>query len=116
MTPSVDLKSQFASEQQKLTAFCEEWEGLLESDLLKDDEELDGMARSAVGRGRMLLKGRIAQFQQLMKDSEEKTSDKPILQDDLLGLWDMIGFQLEDLEKDFQKLHDAKAQNAQLAN
>jgi hypothetical protein len=79
-----------------------------------EDEELLGLMRATTGQGRMLIKQRFVQFEKLIKDAEEKTSEKPIGDDDLQGFWDMIDFQVVDMKERFDVLEKAKANSWKL--
>lgn len=86
-----------------------------EADVVKvEDEELRGLMRTTTGQGRMLIKQRFVQFENLIKDAEGKTSEKPIGDDDLQGFWDMIDFQVVDMKNKFQVLEEAKANSWKL--
>lgn len=78
------------------------------------DEELIGLVRATTGQGRMLLAQRFVQFEKLIDDAENKTSEKPIGDDDLQGFWDMIGFQVDDMKEKFQVLESAEANDWKL--
>ncbi|CAJ1967976.1 unnamed protein product [Cylindrotheca closterium] len=79
-----------------------------------EDEELIGLVRATTGQGRMLLRQRFVQFESLIDDAENKTSEKPIRDDDLQGFWDMIGFQVDDMKEKFQVLEQAEANDWKL--
>jgi hypothetical protein len=79
-----------------------------------EDEELLGLMRATTGQGRMLIEQRFVQFEKLIKDAEEKTSEKTIGDDDLQGFWDMIDFQVVDMKEKFDVLEKAKANSWKL--
>lgn len=79
-----------------------------------EDEELIGLVRATTGQGRMLLGQRFVQFNKLIDDAENKTSEKPIGDDDLQGFWEMIGFQVDDMKEKFQVLEQAEANDWRL--
>lgn len=72
------------------------------------DDELIGLVRATTGQGRMLLEQRFVQFNKLIDDAENKTSEKPICDNDLQGFWEMIGFQVNDMKEKFQVLEQAE--------
>eukprot|EP00980_Cylindrotheca_fusiformis_P015302 scaffold4266_cov83-Cylindrotheca_fusiformis.AAC.7 len=87
---------------------------ILENKIPDDEDELCGLVRATTGQGRMLIQQRFEQFEQLIRDAEEKTSEKPIGEDDLQGFWDMIDFQIVDMKQKFHVLETAKANNWKL--
>ena len=75
------------------------------------DDELAGLVRATTGQARMLLSQRFQQFESLILDALLERSEKPIGDEDLQGFWDMIYFQIEDCQKQFKILQDAKENN-----
>ena len=75
------------------------------------DDELAGVVRATTGQARMLLSQRFQQFESLISDALLERSEKPIGDEDLQGFWDMIYFQIEDCQKQFKILQDAKENN-----
>lgn len=55
-----------------------------------------------------MIRERFNQFNNLVKDCENKSSEKEIRIDDLHGFWEMISFQIEDVEKAFENLETIK--------
>ena len=110
---------QLVEEETKiLTEFCEKWENYLKGKEANenddDEEEQEGEIRATVGQCRMLLdnrKGRLQQFKDLVQQSERpqtrsQTSKgvQQVTDEDLQGFWDMLGFQIDDIKENFQKL------------
>ncbi|XP_048218478.1 disks large-associated protein 5 isoform X1 [Perognathus longimembris pacificus] len=89
------------SETEKLTALCLEWDRKLELDIPDDAKDL---IRTAVGQTRLLMKERFKQFEGLVNDCEYKQGEKETTCADLDGFWDMVTFQVEDVNKKFNNL------------
>ncbi|XP_016000374.2 disks large-associated protein 5 isoform X1 [Rousettus aegyptiacus] len=89
------------SETEKLSSYCLEWDRKLELDIPDDVKDL---IRTAVGQTRLLMKERFKQFEGLVDDCEYKRGKKETTCTDLDGFWDMISFQIEDVNKKFNNL------------
>uniref|UniRef100_H0XLH7 DLG associated protein 5 n=1 Tax=Otolemur garnettii TaxID=30611 RepID=H0XLH7_OTOGA len=89
------------SETEKLTSSCFQWEKKLELDIPDDAKDL---IRTAVGQTRLLMKERFKQFEALVNDCEYKRGEKETTCTDLDGFWDMISFQIEDVNQKFNNL------------
>ncbi|XP_023579837.1 disks large-associated protein 5 [Octodon degus] len=99
------------SETEKLTSHCLAWDRKLELDISDDAKEL---IRTAVGQTRLLMKERFRQFEGLVDDCEYKRGEKETTCTDLDGFWDMVSFQIEDVNKKFinlMKLEESGWQN-----
>ncbi|XP_068947909.1 disks large-associated protein 5-like isoform X1 [Petaurus breviceps papuanus] len=88
-------------ETERLTGFCYEWEKKLILDIPDDAKDL---IRTTVGQTRLLISERFKQFEGLVNDCEYKSDQKKITCMDLDGFWDMVNFQVEDVNKKFEKL------------
>ncbi|XP_063104028.1 disks large-associated protein 5 isoform X3 [Cavia porcellus] len=100
------------SETEKLTSHCLDWDRKLELDIPDDAKEL---IRTAVGQTRLLMKERFKQFEGLVDDCEYKRGQKETTCTDLDGFWDMVSFQIEDVNKKFinlMKLEESGWQNS----
>ncbi|KAM6181636.1 disks large-associated protein 5 [Erethizon dorsatum] len=100
------------SETEKLTSHCLDWDRKLELDIPDDAKEL---IRTAVGQTRLLMKERFKQFEGLVDDCEYKRGEKETTCTDLDGFWDMVSFQIEDVNKKFinlMKLEESGWQNS----
>ncbi|XP_005376807.1 PREDICTED: disks large-associated protein 5 isoform X2 [Chinchilla lanigera] len=100
------------SETEKLTSHCLDWDRKLELDISDDAKEL---IRTAVGQTRLLMKERFKQFEGLVDDCEYKRGEKETTCTDLDGFWDMVNFQIEDVNKKFinlMKLEESGWQNS----
>ncbi|XP_043842370.1 disks large-associated protein 5 isoform X2 [Dromiciops gliroides] len=89
------------SETERLTGFCHEWEKKLTLDIPDDAKDL---IRTTVGQTRLLISERFKQFEGLVNDCEYNCGQKKITCMDLDGFWDMVNFQVEDVNKKFEKL------------
>ncbi|XP_036910248.1 disks large-associated protein 5 [Sturnira hondurensis] len=89
------------SETEKLTSQCLEWDRKLKLDIPDDAKEL---ILTAVGQTRLLMKERFKQFEGLVDDCEHKRGKKEITCTDLDGFWDMVSFQIEDVNQKFNNL------------
>lgn len=99
------------SETEKLTSHCLEWDRKLELDIPDDAKDL---IRTTVGQTRLLMKERFKQFEGLVDDCEYKRGEKETTCTDLDGFWDMVSFQIEDVNQKFSnltKLEDSGWQN-----
>ncbi|XP_010904117.2 disks large-associated protein 5 [Esox lucius] len=112
--PAHDLsyfRSVVVSEMEKLTGFCQLWE--LRVDDSSIPEEMRDRMRTAVGQARLLMKERFGQFTGLMDDCELGRGDKIITCTDLQGFWDMVYYQVEDVNKKFGALKEAESKGWQ---
>ncbi|NXL93555.1 DLGP5 protein, partial [Alectura lathami] len=94
------------SETERLLSQCLQWDGKLELDIPEDAKDL---IRTTVGQTRLLVAERFKQFEGLVDNCEFKRGEKETTCTDLDGFWDMINFQIEDVNKKFgnlQKLQD----------
>ncbi|XP_074147075.1 disks large-associated protein 5 isoform X2 [Sminthopsis crassicaudata] len=89
------------SETERLTGFCHEWENKLTLDIPDDAKDL---IRTTIGQTRLLISERFKQFEGLVNDCEHNCGQKKITCMDLDGFWDMVNFQVEDVNKKFEKL------------
>ncbi|NXA76246.1 DLGP5 protein, partial [Thryothorus ludovicianus] len=98
------------AERERLLSQCLQWEGNLELDIPEDAKDL---IRSTVGQTRLLIGERFKQFEGLVDNCEFKRGEKETTCTDLDGFWDMVNFQVEDVNKKFdnlKKLQDNKWQ------
>ncbi|XP_009099878.1 disks large-associated protein 5 isoform X1 [Serinus canaria] len=89
------------AETERLLSQCLQWEGNLELDIPEDAKDL---IRSTVGQTRLLIGERFKQFEGLVDNCEFKRGEKETTCTDLDGFWDMINFQVEDVNKKFDNL------------
>ncbi|XP_021257551.1 disks large-associated protein 5 [Numida meleagris] len=98
------------SETKRLMSQCLQWDGKFELDIPEDAKDL---IRTTIGQTRLLIAERFKQFEGLVDDCEFKRGEKETTCTDLNGFWDMINFQIEDVNKkfdDLRKLQDNKWQ------
>ena len=109
------FKSLVATETEKLTKLCEDWDGKLLEFFNQDcqssneeKEEIEGKIRATIGKANILMnkKGRFHQFQDLINNCEFDLGEKKTTCTDLQGFWEMIYFQVEGIVKDFADLCD----------
>ncbi|NXB72626.1 DLGP5 protein, partial [Donacobius atricapilla] len=89
------------TEMERLLSQCLQWEGNLELDIPEDAKDL---IRTTVGQTRLLIGERFKQFEGLVDNCELKRGEKETTCTDLDGFWDMIYFQVEDVNKKFDNL------------
>ncbi|NXX71698.1 DLGP5 protein, partial [Spizella passerina] len=89
------------AETERLLSQCLQWEGNLELDIPEDAKDL---IRSTVGQTRLLIGERFKQFEGLVDNCEFKRGEKETTCTDLDGFWDMVSFQIEDVNKKFDNL------------
>ena len=81
----------------------------------KDYEDICSNIRSTIGKANLLMnkKGRFEQFRGLIYNCEFNLGDQKTTPMDLQGFWEMIYFQVEDVEKKFVDLEALEARNWQ---
>ncbi|NXE68726.1 DLGP5 protein, partial [Calcarius ornatus] len=89
------------AETERLLSQCLQWEGNLELDIPEDAKDL---IRTTVGQTRLLIGERFKQFEGLVDNCEFKRGEKETTCTDLDGFWDMVNFQIEDVNKKFDNL------------
>ncbi|KAJ8788386.1 hypothetical protein J1605_000442 [Eschrichtius robustus] len=62
------------------------------------------LIRTAVGQTRLLMRERFKQFEGLVDNCEYKRGEKETTCTDLDGFWDMLSFQIEDINQKFNNL------------
>uniref|UniRef100_A0A1E1X9X0 Putative guanylate-kinase-associated protein n=1 Tax=Amblyomma aureolatum TaxID=187763 RepID=A0A1E1X9X0_9ACAR len=89
-------------ETRRLESMCQHWENVpLEPNI---SEEARGYIRTAIGQANLLMKERFAQFVGLIQVCENNLGEKKTTCEDLQGFWDMIYFQVEDVNRKFGQL------------
>ncbi|XP_054877104.1 disks large-associated protein 5 isoform X2 [Poeciliopsis prolifica] len=94
------------SETDRLTDLCLRWESRVEDETIP--EEMRERMRTAVGQARLLMKERFNQFSGLVDDCELSRGEKVTTCTDLQGFWDMVYFQVEDINRKFDALREAE--------
>ncbi|XP_064808835.1 disks large-associated protein 5 [Oncorhynchus masou masou] len=99
------------SETERLTAFCQQWEPRVDDASIP--EEMRDRMRTAVGQARLLMKERFGQFSGLVDDCELGRGEKITTCTDLQGFWDMVYYQVEDVNNKFGALREAESKGWQ---
>ncbi|XP_032547827.1 disks large-associated protein 5 isoform X1 [Chiroxiphia lanceolata] len=86
---------------ERLLSQCLQWDGNLELDIPEDAKDL---IHTTIGQTRLLIEERFKQFEGLVDNCEFKQGEKETKCTDLDGFWDMINFQIEDVNKKFDNL------------
>jgi len=92
----------------KLLEKCEIWNNFPKEDL---DEDIKGEIRAAIGKAHLVMKERGEQFEGLISSHENGSSERKILISDLQGFWDMIYFQVVDVNEMFSVLNKKRENN-----
>uniref|UniRef100_A0A8C0QLJ6 DLG associated protein 5 n=1 Tax=Chelonoidis abingdonii TaxID=106734 RepID=A0A8C0QLJ6_CHEAB len=95
------FRNVLASETERLMSHCLQWNVKFELDIPEDAKDL---IRTTVGQTRLLIAERFKQFEGLVDNCEFKRGDKETTCTDLDGFWDMVSFQVEDVNKKFDNL------------
>ncbi|KAM9426714.1 disks large-associated protein 5 isoform 3-T3 [Pholidichthys leucotaenia] len=103
------FRSEIEKETDRLTTLCLHWESKVEDELIP--EEMRDRMRTAVGQARLLMKERFNQFSGLVDDCDFSRGEKLITCVDLQGFWDMVYYQVEDVNKKFNALKEAEARD-----
>ncbi|XP_016139618.1 disks large-associated protein 5-like [Sinocyclocheilus grahami] len=101
------FRAVMASETELLTGLSELWESRFDDTSIP--EEMRDHMRTAVGQARLLIKERFSQFSGLVDDCDLGRGEKITTCTDLQGFWDMVYFQVEDVNKKFNALKEAEA-------
>merc|ERR1712025_1327005 len=105
------FRNLLAAENTRLTKVCNEWEKKLEDNIPEISDDIQGEIRSVIGQGRLVMAERFGQFSGLVDNCEFKRGEKETTCTDLMGFWEMIYFQVEDVDKKFAKLSEVQANN-----
>ncbi|XP_061564103.1 disks large-associated protein 5 [Cololabis saira] len=100
------FRSEIAKETDSLTSLSLHWESKVEDESIP--EEMRDRMRTAVGQARLLMKERFKQFGGLVDDCELGRGEKITTCTDLQGFWDMVYYQVEDVNKKFGALKEAE--------
>ncbi|XP_023285101.1 disks large-associated protein 5 isoform X1 [Seriola lalandi dorsalis] len=100
------FRSEIANETDRLTTLSVHWESKVEDESIP--EEMRDRMRTAVGQARLLMKERFKQFSGLVDDCELGRGEKITTCTDLQGFWDMVYYQVEDVNKKFDALKEAE--------
>ncbi|KAJ3608545.1 hypothetical protein NHX12_025592 [Muraenolepis orangiensis] len=103
------FRLQMSLETEKLTGLSQLWECRVEDQSIP--EEMRERMRTAVGQAGLLMKERFGQFSGLVDDCELGRGEKITTCTDLQGFWDMVYYQVEDVDKKFAALKEAESRN-----
>ncbi|XP_067225234.1 disks large-associated protein 5 [Chanodichthys erythropterus] len=103
------FRAAMASETERLTGLSELWESRFDDASIP--EEMRDRMRTAVGQARLLMKERFSQFNGLVEDCDLGRGEKITTCTDLQGFWDMVYFQVEDVNKKFNALKEVEAKD-----
>ncbi|TKS90033.1 Disks large-associated protein 5 [Collichthys lucidus] len=101
------FRSEITNETERLLTLCDLWEPKVEDEFIP--EEMRDSMRTAVGQARLLMKERFKQFSGLVDDCELGRGEKITTCTDLQGFWDMVYYQVEDVNKKFNALKEAES-------
>jgi len=105
------FRSKLATETTRLTDLCDSWEKKLEINKEVISDVTEGELRCVIGQGRLVMAERFNQFSGLVDNCEFKQGEKETTCMDLKGFWEMIYFQVEDVDKKFAKLERVENNN-----
>jgi len=105
------FRTKLAEETRRLTDLCDSWEKKLEINKEVISDVTEGELRCVIGQGRLVMAERFNQFSGLVDNCEFKQGEKETTCMDLKGFWEMIYFQVEDVDKKFSKLERMENNN-----
>lgn len=100
------FRNTIQSESDRLLSLAQCWEEKIK---LNIPDEAKDLIRTTVGQTRLLIAERFKQFEGLVEDCEFKRGEKETTCTDLDGFWDMVSFQVEDVNKKYEKLVSLEA-------
>jgi len=95
------FRNLLVSETDRITRVCNDWESKISSEI---PEDMQGQIRTVVGQGRLVMAERFKQFSGLVDNCEFGTGEKTTSCMDLQGFWEMIYFQVEDVDRKLNEL------------
>ncbi|XP_071121145.1 microtubule-associated protein futsch-like isoform X2 [Mytilus edulis] len=101
------------SQTERLNQLCQKWDDIDTTNL---SEDVNGQLRTVVGQAQLLIAQRFKQFNGLVDNCEFKQGEKETTCTDLQGFWEMIYFQVEDVNQKFIDLDKLKANNWDLSS
>ncbi|XP_071761210.2 disks large-associated protein 5 [Centroberyx gerrardi] len=101
------FRSEIANETDRLMSLCGNWVYKVEDESIP--EEMRDRMRTVVGQARLLMKERFNQFGGLVDDCELGRGEKITTCTDLQGFWDMVYYQVEDVNKKFDALKELES-------
>ncbi|XP_076821434.1 uncharacterized protein LOC143468242 [Clavelina lepadiformis] len=104
------FRSLVARETSRLSLSVTKWDSVLQEN--QCPTEVSDEIRSVIGQTRLVIAERFNQFVKLIDQAEGKSTmaleNRPVLNSDLQGFWDMIYFQVEDVSSKFELLKKRK--------
>lgn len=97
------------TETDRLNGLSSHWN--LINDSTELSEEIHGQIRTTVGQAKLLMDQRFKQFSGLIDNCEFKLGEKETTCMDLKGFWEMIYYQVEDVDMKFEELKKLKDNN-----
>jgi len=101
------FRNLLSSETKAFDILCQNWCLLLTDTNIPED--VIGQIRSTIGQTNLLMNQRFKQFNGLIDDCEFKRGQRETKIEDLLGFWEMIYYQIEDVKNKFNELDKLKA-------
>jgi len=115
MTETVaDFRRTVEQETEALTGLCKLWTTKLVNDKSRISEEIEGKIRCVLGQAGLVMSERFAQFSGLVDNCQYKQGEKETTCEDLRGFWEMIYFQVEDVNRKFIELNKIEANDWKL--
>jgi len=106
------LRKTLEEETRRLTVLCTQWSDILDNDgdgII--DDSTKGDIRSVVGQAKLVISERFHQFSGLVDNCEFDRGEKKTTLMDLRGFWEMIYYQVEDVDQKFEALKKQKQSN-----
>lgn len=106
------LRKTLEEETRRLTVLCTRWSDILDNDgngII--DDSTKGDVRSVVGQAKLVISERFHQFSGLVDNCEFDRGEKKTTLMDLRGFWEMIYYQVEDVDQKFEALEKQKQSN-----
>jgi len=108
MALTVDhFKDLVTSETKRLNQLCDQWVHVMDTEPHITEEGF-GQIRSTIGKTHLLIDQRFKQFSGLISDCALKRGLKETKVEDLQGFWEMVYFQVLDLNQAFDHLNQLK--------
>lgn len=105
------FRTLLVTETARISSVCDAWEKKFEENVESMSDDVQGEVRSVIGQGRLVMAQRFSQFSGLVDNCEYKRGEKETTCTDLMGFWEMIYFQVEDVDKKFGRLHKIEMNN-----
>ncbi|XP_077975806.1 uncharacterized protein LOC144431917 [Styela clava] len=111
-TSIIYFRNLVSEAKEDMNKQCHTWSVFLNDDTQNLSGEVVGEIRSIIGQAQLLISERFTQFEELVTKFEKPTHDYEIVtSNDLEGFWEMITFQIKDIQGKFGKLQKIKENN-----